>query len=413
MSPLIGNHTATRSAAIGLLTVTVFLNACASSSAPLVEQGPGRLGQSGQLSHAGGPLTATYKIIYTFKGGADGSAPKAQLVDVNSTLFGTTSSGGTNFDGTVYSITTGGAEAVLYRFGSKAKDGATPLGGLIDVNGVLFGATSQSTNAPIGCGAVFKVTATGAESVKYLFKNHPDGCGPVGQLVKLNTEMYGTASFGGDSTNDGVIYQVTTGGTEKVDYSFTGDPDGSQPAAGLTDVSGTFYGTTAGGGTNKAGTIFSFSPAGGEHVLHSFGGVSDGALPSGGLVDVNGTLYGATEHGGTHGAGTVFSFVLATGTEKVVYNFGASSTDAATPTGNLVVLNGILYGTTQFGGTNADGTIYSVTKTGREAVLHSFPSMPGDGGEPLAGLVNVNGTLVGTASEGGTSSQGMAYTLVP
>ncbi|HET9341890.1 MAG TPA: choice-of-anchor tandem repeat GloVer-containing protein [Candidatus Eremiobacteraceae bacterium] len=337
----------------------------------------------------------------------------AQLLDINGTLFGTTSGGGSNFDGTVYSITTGGAEKVLYTFGSKANDGELPLGGLIDVNGALFGVTDESTNATTDCGAIYKVTAAGVESVKYLFKNHPDGCGPMGQLVKLNTEMYGTTSAGGDSRGDGVIYQATTGGTEKVDYTFTGQPDGSQPEAGLTNASGTMYGTTSSGGTNNAGTIFSFSPAGGEHIVHSFGSTSDGALPFGGLLDVNGTLYGTTERGGTHTVGTVFSFTPSTGTEKVVYNFGKSSTDAATPSGDLVVLNGVLYGTTRFGGASSDGTIYSVTKAGREAVLHSFPSMPGDGGDPVAGLVNVGGTLVGTTSVGGSASRGMAYTLVP
>ena len=400
------NHTAKRLVAVlGSLIVSGALAACSGSSTPSVVQALG--------THVGGPPAATYKIIYTFKGGSDGSAPKAQLVDVNGTLFGTTFTGGTTFDGTVYSMNTGGAEKVLYTFGSKAKDGEAPLGGLIDVNGALFGATSESTNAPTNCGAVYKVTTAGAESVKYLFKNSPDGCRPIGQLVKLNTEMYGTTSLGGDSRGDGVIFQVTTGGTEKVDYTFTGDPDGSQPSAGLTNVSGTFYGTTTAGGTDNLGAIFSFSAVGGEHIVHSFGSGSDGVLPFGGLLDVNGTLYGTTELGGTHSAGTVFSFTPSTGTEKVVYNFGASSTDAATPSGNLVALNGVLYGTTQSGGTNSDGTIYSVTKAGREAVLHSFPSMSGDGGAPLAGLVNVSGTLVGTASVGGAGSQGMAYTLVP
>jgi uncharacterized repeat protein (TIGR03803 family) len=360
-----------------------------------------------------GSPTATYNIIYTFKGGPDGAVPMAQLVDVNGTLFGTTFGGGTTFDGTVYSMTTGGAESVLYTFGSKAKDGEAPFGGLIDVNGALFGATYESTNAPTSCGAVYKITTAGAESVKYLFKNSPDGCKPIGRLVKLNTEIYGTASLGGDSRGDGVIFQVTTGGTEKVDYTFTGDPDGSQPGAGLTNVSGTFYGTTASGGSNNAGAIFSFSPAGGEHIVHSFGSGTDGVLPFGELVDVSGNLYGTTESGGTHGTGTVFSFSPSTGTEKVVYDFGASSTDAATPSGNLVALNGVLYGTTRFGGANSDGTIFSVTKTGKEAVLHSFPSIPGDGGDPQAGLVNVGGTLFGTASAGGMFSRGVVYSLVP
>ena len=414
MSQARGNHTVMRFVAIlGWLGVAGALAACSGSSTPSVVQALAPHVQNARASYVAGPPTPTYTIIYTFKGGADGSAPMAQLVNVNGTLFGTTSAGGTNFDGTVYSITTGGAEKVLYRFGSKPNDGALPLGGLIDVNGSLFGATNESTNAPTDCGAIYKVTAAGTESVKYLFKNDPDGCQPIGQLVKLNTEMYGTTSVGGDSRGDGVIFQVTTGGVEKVDYTFTGDPDGSRPGAGLTNVSGTFYGTTAGGGSNNLGTIFSFSTASGEHVVHSFGGASDGVLPFGGLLDVNGTLYGTTEHGGTHNAGTVFSFIPSTGVEKVVYNFGASSTDSATPTGNLVVLNGVLYGTTEFGGTGSDGTIFSVTKAGRESVLHSFPSMAGDGGAPVAGLVNVSGTLVGTASVGGAASQGMAYTIVP
>ena len=406
MSYPIGHHIVMRVVTVlGSLIAAVALAACSGSSTPSVVQTLG--------THVGGAPTSTYTIIYTFMGGSDGVAPMAPLFNVNGTLFGTTSGGGSNFDGAVYSITTGGAEKVLYSFGSKANDGELPLGGLIDVNGTLFGMTDESTNAPTDCGAVYKVTAAGVESVKYLFKNHPDGCGPMGQLVKLSTEMYGTTSVGGDSRGDGVIFQVTTGGTEKVDYTFTGQPDGSQPGAGLTNVSGTLYGTTSIGGTNNSGTIFSFSPAGGEHVVHSFGSVSDGVFPFGGLLDVNGTLYGTTERGGTHSAGTVFSFTPSTGTEKVVYNFGKTSTDAATPSGDLVVLNGVLYGTTRFGGSSSDGTIYSVTKAGREVVLHSFPSMPGDGGDPVAGLVNVGGTLVGTTSAGGSASRGMAYTLVP
>ena len=176
-------------ALLGTLVVGGDVAACSSSSTPPVLHALATHGQGARVSHVGGPPTPTYTIIYTFKGGSDGSAPKAQLVNVNGTLFGTTTSGGGNFDGTVYSITAGGAEKVLYRFGSKSKDGELPLGGLIDFNGALFGATNESTNAPTDCGAIYRVTTTGVESVKYLFKNAPDGCRPIGQLVKLNTEM--------------------------------------------------------------------------------------------------------------------------------------------------------------------------------------------------------------------------------
>jgi uncharacterized repeat protein (TIGR03803 family) len=95
-------------------------------------------------------------------------------------------------------------------------------------------------------------------------------------------------------------------------HSFGNGTDGSKPSAGLIDVQGTLYGTTRSGGgspscTSGCGTVFSVTTGGTENVLHSFGDGTDGAQPFAGLVDVKGTLYGTTAQGGTYGYGTVFA----------------------------------------------------------------------------------------------------------
>jgi uncharacterized repeat protein (TIGR03803 family) len=160
--------------------------------------------------------------------------------------------------------------------------------------------------------------------------------------------------------------------------------DGAGPVAGLIDVDGVLYGTTAYGGTSNYGTVFSLSTTGSEHVLHSFGGGSDREHPSAGLIDVNGTLYGTTEWGGSgsncqtsagfSGCGTVYS-ISTTGTEHVLHSFGGGS-DGVNPRAGLIDVKGTLYGTTYNGGTSGLGTVYNVSTSGTEKVLHSFSGRP-------------------------------------
>jgi uncharacterized repeat protein (TIGR03803 family) len=98
-------------------------------------------------------------------------------------------------------------------------------------------------------------------------------------------------------------------------YSFSGGTDGSFPTANLINVNGMLYGTTSFGGgyygcgnSNGCGTVFSIDPKSGtEAVLHSFGSGSDGGSPVAGLINVNGMLYGTTASGGAQRHGTVFS----------------------------------------------------------------------------------------------------------
>jgi uncharacterized repeat protein (TIGR03803 family) len=133
------------------------------------------------------------------------------------------------------------------------------------------------------------------------------------------------------------------------------------------------------------------------------------------LIDVDGTLYGTTEGGGScggkiDGCGTVFK-VTRSGKESVLHFFGSGS-DGDYPFAPLVDVDGALYGTTGGGGgdnSNPEGTIFRITAAGKENVLHSFTGS--DGAVPQAGLTDVNGTLYGTTDGGGASGNGTVFSL--
>lgn len=198
---------------------------------------------------------------------------------------------------------------------------------------------------------------------------------------------------------------------EKVLYSFcTTFPScdgGSVPEAGLLNLNGKLYGTTEAGGSGCAtcGTVFSFDPeSGSEAVLYSFQADNDGINPVASVIDVQGTLYGTTKSGGANDEGTVFSFNLKTGKEKVLHSFGGSR-DGANPVAGLVDVTGTLYGTTEFGGANNVGTLFAFDlKTGKEKLLYSFGSSGNDADLPYAGLIRVGGKLYGTTVFGGGGS---------
>ena len=58
------------------------------------------------------------------------------------------------------------------------------------------------------------------------------------------------------------------------------------------------------------------------------------------------------------------------------------------------------------------GTVFSITTSGKENVLHSFAG-GSDGDNPGAGLIDVNGTLYGTTSDGGAHRDGTVFALTP
>ena len=259
-----------------------------------------------------------------------------------------------------------------------------------------------------------------AYRVLHSFGGSGDGSSPYADLINVKGTLYGTTAKGG--TNDaGTVFAIDKSGKETVLHSFGGSGEGSNPYAALINVGSSLYGTTAYGGTDgySSGTVFKIKKSGTETILHSFGASGDGANPVAGLLNVNGTLYGTTIDGGAYSSGsyafgTVFA-ITTSGAENVIHNFGRSG-DGAQPVAGLINVKGTLYGTTPEGGaycgsSGGCGTVFEIATSGTESVLYSFKGGSDDGYGPTAGLLNVNGTLYGTTEYGGATNNGTVFAI--
>src|SRR5579872_5030134 len=249
-----------------------------------------------------------------------------------------------------------------------------------------------------------------------------DGSNPYAGLVRdAAGNLYGTTETGG-SLGFGTVFMVDTGGTETVLYSFNGGAaDGASPhGVPVRDAAGNLYGTTASGGRHDKGTVFKVSPTGNETVLHSFsGGSSDGGHPFAGLIeDAAGNFYGTTSSGGTgcdgSGCGVVFKLTK-TGTLTVLHTFLGGTADGASPYASLLMdAAGNLYGTTLFGGPSGVGTVFKLSKTGGETLLHSFTGGTTDGASPYAALTqDASANVYGSTYYGGKHNKGIVFRLSP
>jgi uncharacterized repeat protein (TIGR03803 family) len=387
---------------VSTLVVVAFLTACNATPSPNA--------LAGALPQAGAERSARMEqIVHPFGSGPnDGWYPYSGLVNVEGVLYGTTSTGTKSSAGTVYSVTSSGAYAMVYAFPTNGSNGSIPFAAPIGIDGTLYGTTTSGGSN--GDGVVYAISTSGSASVLHSFAGgNGDGSTPFSGLTNVGGALYGMTYRGGAS-NLGTVFTITTSGGESVLYSFAGGSDGELPEfGGLTGLKGVLYGVTPYGGTNGDGIVFKITSSGKETVLHNFGGSADGAVPEASLLDVRNVLYGTTEAGGAHGHGTVFT-ITPTGKEKVIYSFGAPPADGEGPRGGLTRVHDMLYGMTELGGANGDGLIYRITESGKESALYSFAG-GSDGNEPYGQLVFAGGRFFGTTYEGGSSNAGTLFSL--
>ena len=366
----------------------------------------------------------TLTTLYSFcsqPGCTDGISPSAGLIQTSDgNLYGTTWGGGANGSkGTVFRITTGGVLTTLYSFCSQdnCADGQWPYAGLVQASdGNLYGTTGAG--GVLGSyGTVFKITVRGGLTTLYKFCSQnscPDGNYPTGALVQASDgNLYGTTPNGG-SIGTGTVFKITLGGALTTLYSFCPQRSctdgGSIPNGGLIQASdGNLYGTTAG----NAGGVFKIATSGALTSLYTFCSLdncADGDYPVAGLVQASdGNFYGTTDMGGPSRAGAVFK-ITPSGELTALYLFcsQANCTDGQNPQAGLVQAgDGNLYGTTTYGGSGGQGTVFKITTSGALTTLHSFCSQGScpDGANPVAGLVqasdgNLYGTTAGSAETG-------------
>jgi len=363
--------------------------------------------------------------------GTNGAEPTAGLTLSNdgTTFYGTTQLGGSNNNGTVYSIaTTGGTISTVADFTYPGATGSQPLGAvtLSGDGSTLYGTTSNGgTGGPSGGGTVYSVSATASNATPttlYSFTGTsapPDGATPQGSLALSGTTLYGTTYQGGANGAGVVFAESTGGGTPTTLASFAYDNNGTNPSAGVSNITligSNLYGTASSGGAGGNGTIFSVPVAGGSvTALASFSSdTSNGAAPVGNLTLVGdtalGNLVGTTSGGGANGYGSIFSVPLAGGSITTLYSF--SNADGAIPVAGLTLNSGgtILYGTTSVGGAANDGTVFSFNLlTDSFTTLASFTGA--NGANPESDLTLIGTTLYGTTFQGGANGDGTVFSL--
>ena len=311
---------------------------------------------------------------------------------------------------------------------------------VMDAKGNLYTTTfhSGANNA----GAVFELSpaanGTWTQKLLYSFGSYTgDGTLPeAGLTIDSAGNLYGTTTWSGKYgttyNNGGTVFELSPAAngtwTEKVLYSFGGPgANGTAPVAAPTlDAKGNLYGTTN-NSANGGGTVYELSPAANGtwnyKLLYAFGAAAnDGSSPFDSVIlDANGNVYGTTYSGGAHGNGNVFELTpTATGpwTEKVLYNFGASSTDGQDSFAGLTFdSHGNLFGTTNLGGTHSAGIAFELTPTATlpwtEKVLYNFGASETDSSGTGAGLVfDSAGNLYGSAG-GGAYGKGTVFQLSP
>jgi len=203
----------------------------------------------------------TETVLHTFTNSAsDGNEPMGSLVaDKDGNLYGTTSIGGSDDLGTVFRQGPDGF-ALLHSFTGSPGDGTHANPGLImDKAGNLYGSTSNG--GANGDGTVFKLAPDGTETILHSFPDATgDGQTPVGNVVMDKAgNIYGSTFWGG-ANDDGAVFELAPDGTETVLHSFCQEPNcnnGAWPEAGPTlDKAGNVYGTTSQSGKFGDGTLF-------------------------------------------------------------------------------------------------------------------------------------------------------------
>ena len=229
--------------------------------------------------------------------------------------------------------------------------------------------------------------------------------GPLGSLIAdANGDLFGTAYDGGAS-GDGTVFELVNSGagyTLSTLVNFNG-VNGAEPVVGLiADASGDLFGTTNVGGASGDGTVFELVKSGAGYALStlvSFNGYNGLNLQGSLLADASGDLFGTTLVGGTSNDGTVFELVKSGAGYTLSTLATFTGGNGQSPSGSLIAdAHGDLFGTTQRGGANGDGTVFELVKGSTGYTLSTLVTFTGgNGSAPAAGLIaDAKGDLFGT-----------------
>jgi uncharacterized repeat protein (TIGR03803 family) len=373
----------------------------------------------------------TITTLASFGGTVDaGSRPNGSLIlDSAGNLYGTTQFGGgkvdngtitpTNF-GTIFKIAVD-TSTITTLASFNGDNGNRPEGALaMDSAGDLYGTTEfgGANGAPAGFGTVFEVTASTPGVITTVASfDGTHGANPYAPVtIDTAGNLYGTTLAGG-LFGKGTVFKIPTGShslTTLVSFDANGD-NGATPYGGIfVDSSGNLLGTTELGGGNGAGTVFEIPT--GTNILTtviSFDGVGTTLYPytEGVTLDPSGDVFGMTPNGGALNQGSVYEIAAGTTTFTTLASFDGIN-NGSIPEGFLAIdAKGNLFGATNAGGTNNDGTLFEIAN-GSNTITTLYTFAGTDGANPSAGVtIDSAGNLFGTTTNGGSTNSGEVFEL--
>lgn len=305
--------------------------------------------------------TQTFTTLLDFNYTDTGAYPNAGVtLDGQGHIYGTTTEGGTNGDGTVFEYDlANGVFTTLVAF--NRANGAAPYGGVtLDGQGNLYGTTGAGGSS--GYGTVFKIDLSSNTLTTLVNFDGANGDIPLaGVTLDGQGHLYGTTELGG-SGGYGTVFKLNLTTGHLTTLAAFSHATGDFPRDPVTlDGAGHLYGTTSQDGPQGYGMIFKINLA-----THAFATLAafhyaNGQSPFAPVtLDSSGNLFGTTTSGGFYDNGTVFKVNLGNKVFTTLLNFNGSKGD--TPFGGITLdSNGTLYGTTEGGGAHGTGTVYELT----------------------------------------------------
>jgi uncharacterized repeat protein (TIGR03803 family) len=360
--------------------------------------------------------TPTLQQLFAFNCSSscpDGRSPDALILASDGNLYGAAEYGGAG-GGIIFKMTPAGQITVLYTFPLNTTTGFYPNGYAPDAiaegsDGMLYGAASSGGPTSASLGTLWRINKNGSgfQVLVQYCTSCTTGGSPNSITAGSDGNLYGTTGYGGyfptsgicESLGCGVVYKLTTSGTYTVLHAFNGTSETSEPVGVTMATDGNLYGSTA--GNLSQGSIFKVTPSGQFSTLYLFG---SGTYALSGITQASdGLLYGFSH---VVSAPTVELFNITTGgsfqnlaqiTQPLYKQFGLSRPIQAS--------DGNLWTAAAEGGSGNWGRVLAVTTKG--AVVQSLSFTNKNGNFPTGRLVQLaNGTLYGTATKGGTLSNG-------
>ena len=173
------------------------------------------------------------------------------------------------------------------------------------------------------------------------------------------------------------------------------------------------YGLTNAGGVNDSGIIFQYNPTTGILTKKIDFTSDNGASPLGSLTQaLDGMLYGTTIYGGINDTGILFQYNPTTGilTKKIDF----TSDNGENPNGSIVqASDSMLYGMTQVGGTNNKGVIFQYNPT-TGILTKKIDFIVSNGSYPMGSLAQASDSMLyGMTQSGGINDTGILFQYNP